>query len=86
LAEPLAPADQPVPRLGRYLLDYQFVTAGQLDVALSVQQAAAGQRRRLGDILLEQGAVSPDRLNFALREQQRVRAGLGGSQPGFGSV
>jgi hypothetical protein len=84
--EPLAPADEPVPRLGRYLLDYQFVTDRQLAVALAVQQAAAGQRRRLGDILLEQGAVSPDRLNFALREQQRVRAGLSANQAGFGSA
>jgi hypothetical protein len=82
--EPLAPDDQPVPRLGRFLLDYQFVTARQLAVALDVQQAAAGQRPRLGDILLEQGAVSPDRLNFALREQQRMRAGLAGTQARYG--
>jgi len=76
--EPLEPADQPVPRLGRFLLDYKFVTPEQLTAALAAQQSAAqaGQARRLGDICLELGAVAADRLDFALREQQRVRASL----------
>lgn len=73
--EALDPADQPVPRLGRYLLDYKFVTPEQLAAGLAAQSQSR-QPRRLGDILLEQGVLSADRLQFALREQQRVRAGL----------
>ena len=72
LAEP-GDSERPVPRLGQYLLDYQFITAEQLRAALKVQRAsiAAGHPRRLGDILLEQGALPPERLEFAVREQHR---------------
>jgi hypothetical protein len=72
LAEP-GDEERPVPRLGQYLLDYQFINADQLKSALLTQRAAisGGQPRRLGDILLEQGALSPDRLDFAVREQHR---------------
>lgn len=74
----LEPEDQPVPRLGRYLLDFGFVTVQQLSAALDRQQAAlqAGHPRRLGGILVEDGALTQPRLDFALREQQRVRAEL----------
>jgi hypothetical protein len=72
LAEP-GDDDRPVPRLGQYLLDYQFISADQLKAALLVQRVSlsAGQPRRLGDILLQQGALSADRLDFAVREQHR---------------
>lgn len=72
LAEP-GDEERPVPRLGQFLLDYQFISAAQLKAALLAQRAAiaAGHPRRLGDILLEQGALSPDRLDFAVREQHR---------------
>lgn len=65
--------DRPVPRLGKYLLDYKFITSEQLKSALLAQrrEAEAGHVRRLGDILLEQNALSRDRLDFALREQNR---------------
>ena len=69
------PGDEtrPVPRLGQYLLDFKFITAEQLKAALLAQRqaAAAGQARHLGEILLEQGALTEERLNFAVREQQR---------------
>jgi len=69
------PGDEtrPVPRLGQYLLDYKFVTVEQLKAALLAQRKAAeaGQARRLGDIVVEQGAVTDERLNFAVRQQQR---------------
>ncbi len=65
--------DRAVPRLGRYLLDYKFITEDQLKAALLAQRRTTdGQPRRLGDILLEQGALSKERLDFALREQHRV--------------
>ena len=72
LAEP-GDEERPVPRLGQYLLDYQFISAEQLKSALLAQRASisAGRPRRLGDILLEQGALSPERLDFAVREQHR---------------
>ncbi len=84
-AEPFVPVVQPestepaseepraVPRLGEYLLDYSFISRTQLDAALAAQSAAAraGLPKRLGDILLEQGTLTEERLNFALREQHR---------------
>jgi tetratricopeptide (TPR) repeat protein len=65
--------DRPVPRLGKYLLDYKFISSEQLRSALLSQkrEAEAGHVRRLGDILLEQGALTRERLDFALREQNR---------------
>lgn len=74
--EPLEPEDVPVPRLGRYLLDFGFVSREQLEAALDRQRAASqtGSARPLGGILVDEGALAPDRLDFALREQQRVRA------------
>lgn len=65
--------DRPVPRLGKYLLEYRFITTDQLKIALQAQrrESKTGNLRRLGDILLEQGSVSQERLDFALREQNR---------------
>jgi len=65
---------RPVPRLGEYLLNYNFITPDQLKAALRAQSAAAraGTARRLGDILMEQGAITEDRLNYALKEQHRT--------------
>ena len=79
----LDPADQPVPRLGRYLLDFRFVTAVQLAAALATQADwdARGQARFLGDILISQGALTVEYLNFALREQARIRAEAARAQP-----
>jgi hypothetical protein len=65
--------ERPVPRLGQYLLDFKFVRADQLKAALAAQRRArqSGEARRLGDLLLEQGAITEERLNFAVREQSR---------------
>jgi tetratricopeptide (TPR) repeat protein len=65
--------ERPVPRLGKYLLDYKFITETQLTAALRAQRQAAeaGESKRLGDILLELGAITEERLNFAVREQHR---------------
>jgi tetratricopeptide (TPR) repeat protein len=65
--------ERPVPRLGKYLLDYKFITEEQLKSALMAQRdaAKAGKPKRLGDILLEQGALTEERLSFAVREQHR---------------
>lgn len=73
LVEPPGDEDRPVPRLGKYLLEYRFITTQQLKAALQTQrlEAKSGTIRRLGDILVEQGALSHDRLDFALREQNR---------------
>lgn len=78
-------ADHPVPRLGRYLLDFRFVTPEQLAAGLAAQaaeaEAEAGRPRMLGDILLTQGALTADHLHFALREQARARAEAAREQP-----
>ncbi len=65
--------DRPVPRLGKYLLDYKFITDEQLKAALTAQRQAAerGESKRLGDILLEHGSLTQERLSFAVREQSR---------------
>jgi hypothetical protein len=70
LAEPGDEA-RSVPRLGQYLLDFKFVRADQLRAALAEQRRAqeSGQPRRVGELLLEQGAITPERLNFAVRQQ-----------------
>jgi tetratricopeptide (TPR) repeat protein len=70
--------ERPVPRLGQYLLDYRFINTNQLKSALLAQRKGAetDQLRRLGDILLEQGAISAERLDFAVREQKRGFYGL----------
>jgi hypothetical protein len=72
LAEP-GDDERPVPRLGQYLLEFKFVSADQLKAALAAQRRAQakGEARRVGDLLLEQGAISEERLNFAVREQRR---------------
>lgn len=66
-------AERPVPRLGRYLLDYKFITEAQLKAALLAQRHAtqAGETKRLGDILVEQGALTIDKLETALADQNR---------------
>jgi tetratricopeptide (TPR) repeat protein len=65
--------ERPVPRLGQYLLDFKFIKTDQLKAALVAQRRAKeqGETRRVGDLLLEQGAITEDRLNFAVREQRR---------------
>jgi tetratricopeptide (TPR) repeat protein len=75
-APPPAPepedADRPVARLGRYLLHHQLISTAQLEAALRAQDAAAraGKPRKMGDILVEQGAITRERLNAAVREQE----------------
>lgn len=73
---PLEPEDIPVPRLGRLLLDFGFITEPQLHLALIAQGAGAatGEPLLLGGILIGQGALPPERLDFALREHERLRA------------
>mgnify|MGYP001592999485 FL=1 len=65
--------DRPVLRLGRYLLERRYITEEQLKAALVVQRQTAkgGHVKQLGDILLEQGAIAPDLLHQAIREQKR---------------
>ena len=70
-APPAEEEPRPVPRLGEFLLQYNFITPDQLQAALAVQRETAGDDKRLGDILIEQNALTEERLNFALREQHR---------------
>jgi len=65
-------AERPVPRLGKYLLDHEFVTETQLETALQAQTGAAqaGQAKLVGEILVEQGTITRECLSVAVREQQ----------------
>ncbi len=65
--------ERPVPRLGKYLLSNNLVSAEQLKLALLAQRQAqqSGQSKRLGDLLVEQGAVTADRLRTAVRKQEQ---------------
>ena len=57
--------------LGKYLLNYQFITPGQLDTALAEQQKSAGAEKpkKLGEILVEQGVITSQQLDQAVRDQ-----------------
>jgi len=68
-----AETERPVPRLGRYLLDRRFISNVQLEAALRAQDAAAraGKPRKMGDILVEQGAITRERLDAAVRDQRQ---------------
>jgi tetratricopeptide (TPR) repeat protein len=63
----------PVPRLGSYLLDHHFITAEQLQAALEAQDSAAqaGHPQKIGEILVQLGALTREQLEHALREQHR---------------
>jgi CheY-like chemotaxis protein len=56
--------------LGQLLLAEQIITAEELREALHRQETSGG---RLGDVLLELGAVAPRQLERALRAQARLR-------------
>ena len=56
--------------LGQLLLAEQIITAEELREALHRQAMSGG---RLGDVLLELGAVAPRQLERALRAQARLR-------------
>lgn len=58
-------------KLGDLLLDHRVVTLTQLQEALERQKATG---RKLGEILLEMGAVWEEDLVFALAQQQNARS------------
>ena len=60
-----------VPRIGEYLLDQGLLTPSQLEHALQRQKelASAGQRRLLGQTLVEMGVVDIETLDRAINRQ-----------------
>ncbi len=64
--------DRPVAPLGDYLLTHCYITRQQLDAAAQAQSdaASAGVRKKFGEILIEQGAITQNQLSHAIREQQ----------------
>jgi hypothetical protein len=62
-----------VPKLGEYLVKYGFITQDQLAQALRRQTELQGKNnpKKLGEVLLEIKAISPQRLEYAIRQQQR---------------
>jgi hypothetical protein len=62
-----------VPLLGAILVyKYQWITQQQLNQALERQRREGPGRPRLGEILLDMGALSPSRLEQALEHQQTL--------------
>jgi hypothetical protein len=49
---------------------YQFIKEWQLDKALELQRKKRKQRQRLGDVLIEMGAVTRSQLRMALQYQE----------------
>lgn len=70
-----APVSEPpealVPRIGEYLLEQGILTPEQLEEALARQQAYAekGERRLLGQTLVEMGLVDRETLDRAINQQ-----------------
>ncbi len=71
--EPLQPlsVEQLIPRLGEYLLRNSYITEAQLQAALAQQAAASGGKhaRRIGQTLIEMGALTRDTLDKAVAQQ-----------------
>ncbi len=59
---------------GRILVDLELATAEQVAVALArqAQLAVAGERRRLGVLLVEDGVLSPELVREALERQGKI--------------
>jgi len=55
--------------LGKVLVEYGFITNLQLSEAL-LRQKSSGGAKRMGDILLEMGMLSQEKLDIALQKQQ----------------
>lgn len=66
--------------LGKILLDMHKITRTQLEAGLSVQQAE-GFTRRIGEIWVALGYVTPEDIQEALRRQQEILR-LKGGPPG----
>ncbi len=62
-----------ISRLGKYLINAQFITSQQLELALAEQQktAAAEQPKRLGEILVELSLITDQQLEQAIHDQLR---------------
>ncbi|HEY2434964.1 MAG TPA: GspE/PulE family protein [Vicinamibacterales bacterium] len=66
--------DQQSPNtLGQLLIAQKVLTQGQLDGVLD----GAGKRQRLGDVLIQQGAITRHQLEQALASQKRSHGSLG---------
>ncbi len=67
------PQEPLVPLLGALLVyKYQRITHKQLNEALAQQRKEQKNRRRLGEILLEMGAITEPQLEEALAQQRLV--------------
>src|SRR3972149_5880467 len=66
-----APAEASIPKLGTYLLDQHHLTENQLALALSRQREAEahGERKLLGQTLIEMGFVDREIVDGAVNRQ-----------------
>ncbi len=72
-AEPVGDREPLVPLLGAILVyKYRWITQQQLNYALERQRTEGPGRPRLGEILLDIGALSPSQLDQALEHQRTL--------------
>ena len=69
----VAELDRPVPPVGYYLRSHGFVSEEQLNSALMAQaeERRSGRARRIGELLVERGAISTTQLDMALHDQEQ---------------
>lgn len=79
-----APGQQLHVMLGKILLDMHKITRTQLEAGLSVQQAE-GFTRRIGEIWVALGYVTPEDIQEALERQQEILRLRGVSLPEAGT-
>ncbi len=82
---PVAAPSREDDRLGELLVAAGAAHADDVVVAV-LEQELAGDERRIGDILLDQGAVAPDDLDDVLRVQAEGRRTVATQAPGVPTV
>jgi hypothetical protein len=60
-------------QLGQILLKKRWISPGQLEEALNIQSV---KQCRLGELLIQKGAIMNEQLDFALQEQHWRRKGF----------
>lgn len=68
----IAPSNRAVPYLGEFLMREGFITQHQLNVALRTHydMALRGQPKRVGEVLIQLGYLTPPQLEHSLALQQ----------------
>lgn len=68
----ILPSNRPVPYLGEFLMREGFINQHQLNVALRTHydMALRGQPKRVGEVMIQLGFLTPQQLERSLMQQQ----------------